>query len=421
MEKKAIRKLFRLAPLLILAICGVMQMLNIYAGKTGVSNSIGNMVYKLVVRSMNDNNNIVAYASYSQKKEPIIDVIADSINSSITFYSFAKDKQKEIMYVVYDPNDISQRVDMVSVAEVTSGDNEGKKNEEPTSSEEGKDNKPDVAEVFGPGILKLVGNGSGIKYSVDQLNFNFLMSNLYVVPSRSKVIESDLEASTLLSKDMSIEKNSQVPQILIYHTHSMEGFTDTAEGDNNTTNIVAVGTYLSELLSNGYGYNVIHCTQTFDYINGKLDRSKAYTYSREALQQILADNPSIEVVLDIHRDGVNEDLHLVTEVNGKRTAQIMFFNGMSRTSSGGDIDYLYNRYRSDNLALSFQMKLLAEEYFPNFTRRNYLDAYQYNLDLKPRSMLIEVGAQNNSFGEAKNAMEPLAALLDKILSPTEIE
>ncbi len=419
MEKRSIRKLFRLTPLIVLVICGIMQILNIYVGKTGISNSVGKMVYKLVVRCMNENNRIVSYSSYSQKKEPIIDIIADSINSSITFYSFAKDKQKEITYVVYDPNDITKKVDVASAIETTPNKGEDKKNEEPSSAEN-NDDKPETQEVFGNGVLKLIGNGSGIKYSVEQLNFNFLMSSLYVVPSRSKVLESDLEVTNMMSKDFSIEKNNQAPQILIYHTHSMEGFSDSTEGDNST-NIVAVGTYLSELLSNGYGYNVIHCTQRFDYVDGKLDRSKAYTYAREALQQILADNPSIEVVLDVHRDGVNESIHLVTDVNGKRTAQIMFFNGMSRTSSGGDIDYLYNRYRSDNLAFSFQMKLLAEEYFPDFTRRNYLDAYQYNLDLKARSVLIEVGAQNNTFQEAKNAMEPLAALLDKVLSPTEIE
>ncbi len=199
----------------------------------------------------------------------------------------------------------------------------------------------------------------------------------------------------------------------------MEGFSDSTQGDP-AKSIVAIGTYLAELLSKGYGYNVIHCTESFDYVNGKLDRSKAYTYSRPTLEQILADNPSIEVVLDVHRDGVKEDLHLVTEVNGKKTSQIMFFNGMSRTKAGGDISYLFNKYRSQNLAFSLQMKLIAEQYFPGFTRKNYLDAYQYNLDLRERSVLIEVGAQTNTFEEAKNAMEPLAAILDKELNPSGV-
>ena len=76
---------------------------------------------------------------------------------------------------------------------------------------------------------------------------------------------------------------------------------------------------------------------------------------------------------------------------------------------------MYNPYITDNLALSFQMQLTAEEYYPGLTRKIYLKGYRYNLHLKPKSMLVEVGAQTNSFEEAKNAMEPLADILGKVL------
>ncbi len=128
-----------------------------------------------------------------------------------------------------------------------------------------------------------------------------------------------------------------------------------------------MGTYLAEVISEKYGYNVIHCTESFDM------------------------------------------------VNGVSTAKIMFFNGISRNQNG-DISYLFNKYRNENLALSFQMKLKAMEKYPNFTRRNYVDAYQYNLHLRARSMLVEVGAQNNTFEEAKNAMDPFADILNSILT-----
>lgn len=111
-------------------------------------------------------------------------------------------------------------------------------------------------------------------------------------------------------------------------------------------------------------------------------------------------NPSISLVLDIHRDGINENTRLVTEVNGKKTAQIMFFNGMSRFKNSGNIDYLYNPYLYENLALVLQMKVNAEAYYPGFTRRNYVNAYKYNLDLCRQCMLIEVGAQTNTYEEA---------------------
>ncbi len=242
------------------------------------------------------------------------------------------------------------------------------------------------------------------------LTFDFLMANYYTVVSSTTITPEDLNAQSLMAVDLKMQQDNSQPQILIYHTHGMEAFADSNPEDRNT-GIVGVGNYLTQLLTEQYGYNVIHIEDSFDYVNGVLDRSKAYDYAYNRISQILADYPSIEVVLDIHRDGVNENNHLVTTVNGKPTAKIMFFNGISRLNGVGEIDYLYNPYRSQNLAMSLQMKVLAEEYFEGFTRRNYIQAYQYNLHLRPKSMLIEVGAQTNTFEEVKNAMEPLAALL----------
>ena len=144
------------------------------------------------------------------------------------------------------------------------------------------------------------------------------------------------------------------------------------------------------------------------------DRSKAYNYALDGITNILQQNPSIEVVLDIHRDGVGENLHLVTQVDGRDTAQIMFFNGLSQTPEG-PIEYLQNPYREDNLAFSLQMQLGAAAYYPGFTRKIYLKGLRYNEHLRPKSSLIEVGAQTNTYEEALNAMEPLSELLDMVL------
>ena len=73
---------------------------------------------------------------------------------------------------------------------------------------------------------------------------------------------------------MSITKDVTKLQILIFHTHSQETFADSVAGDPTTT-IVGVGDYLPELLTQKYGYQVIHDTSVYDYVGGKLDRSKA--------------------------------------------------------------------------------------------------------------------------------------------------
>ena len=137
--------------------------------------------------------------------------------------------------------------------------------------------------------------------------------------------------------------------------------------------------------------------------------------SEIGVKEILNQYPSIEVVIDLHRDGVNENTHLVTEVNGKATAKLMYFNGLSRTKANGDIAYLYNPYIQDNLAFSFQMQMKTEELFPGLARRIYLKGYRYSLHMMPKSLLIEAGAQTNTVEEMRNAMDLLAEILNQVL------
>lgn len=70
--------------------------------------------------------------------------------------------------------------------------------------------------------------------------------------------------------------------------------------------------------------------------------------------------------------------------------------------------------RQDNLALTLQLKLLCEQYYPGLARNIYLKSLRYNLHLSKKALLIEVGAQTNTVEEIMNTMEPLADLLDKV-------
>ncbi len=256
---------------------------------------------------------------------------------------------------------------------------------------------------------------TGSTYQAEQLYNYAFTKRFYTVTSITSLTSDILRPQEFLNKDMSISHGSESPQILIFHTHSQEGFTDSVEGDDSTT-ILGVGDYLTKLLTEQYGYNVIHDRSVYDYVDGKLDRSKAYTYAENGIAAILKDNPSIDVVIDLHRDGVAQDTRLVTQVDGKQMAKVMFFNGISYSNAVGNIGYLNNPYRDDNLAMSLQMHLLGEAYYPGYLRNIYVNAYRYCLHERGKSMLIEAGAQTNTFDEVKNAMEPLADLLDKLLS-----
>ena len=250
--------------------------------------------------------------------------------------------------------------------------------------------------------------------SIDKLrDFEYLLSNFYTVDSSTMIGAEQLNVDDLLGRNMKISREGKEPKILIFHTHSQETFVDSVPGDIST-GIVGIGQYLTELL-NAKGIPTLHDFGVYDIINGKLDRSEAYENAEASIRPILEANPSIEVAIDLHRDGVAETTHLVTQINGKPTARIMYFNGLSRSRTNGDITYLYNPYIQDNLAFSLQMQLASERMYPGFVRHIYLKAYRYNLHLLPKSLLIEAGAQTNTVEEMKNAMEVLADTLCEVL------
>ena len=280
-----------------------------------------------------------------------------------------------------------------------------------TESENG--NELAETELNGDGMDKVLEAAAGIIPKEKLMDYNYVLNNFYVVPSVTSLRPQVLDLDKILQVDLRIEKNSTVPQILVFHTHSQEKFADSEE---NGMSIVNVGDRLVNLLQEQYGYNVIHLTDEFDMAGGVLDRSEAYTYANTKLDEVLAQNPSIQVVIDLHRDGVDASKHLVTEIDGKQTARIMLFNGISYTKEQGEIDYLPNPYITENLAMTYKMYLLGKINYPDLFRCIYISGYRYCLHHVPRSMLIEAGAQTNTYEEVYNAMEPLARLIDMELT-----
>ena len=241
-------------------------------------------------------------------------------------------------------------------------------------------------------------------------DYETLVRNFYAIDANTMAGSDQLSVEKLLGMAMTLPQEGDGPQILIYHTHSQEAFADSVPGDVNT-GIVGVGECLTKILTEQYGYRVLHHTGQYDVET----RDNAYSRALPAVEQILAENPSIQVIIDLHRDEVAEETKLVTDIQGRPTARFMFFNGLSRTRKTGDIDYLANENQEANLAFSFQMQLKAAEYYPGLTRRIYLKGYRYNMHLRPRTLLAELGAQNNTVEEAINACDPLAHILDMVL------
>ena len=234
--------------------------------------------------------------------------------------------------------------------------------------------------------------------------------NRYFSMDAATTIDSSRLNNSLLDLDLTLDTEKEGPQILIYHSHSQEGFVDTVEGDDTTT-IVGVGDYLAKLLTETYGYQVIHDRGVYDLVDGVLDRNVAYDYSGAAVEQWLSQYPQIQVIIDLHRDGVDGKKFVVQE-NGRPTANLMFILGMSRTADQQDISYLPNPYIKENMAFALQIQERAEIAAPGLMRNIYLMAYRFNLHYRPRSMLLEAGTQLNTLEEEKNAMEVFAGILD---------
>ncbi len=280
----------------------------------------------------------------------------------------------------------------------------------------------DTTEVKGADEEKNTGKESGatvpamadISSSYIGMDSDTLLSYCYNATYPKCVKSDELDAENLLGKDMSLDMSTGGYKVLIYHTHSSEAYADSRAGEVDDT-IVGLGQQLADILTDTYGIPVYHDTTEYDMMTGVLDRNASYDYSRAGVSEILAENPEIEVMIDLHRDGVPDGTHLVTEVNGKDTAQIMLINGMCRDEEGNDVDYWSNDNKVDNMALALQTYLAGRGNYGDIMRKIYISTSRYNMDLMPHAMLAEIGAQTNTVQEAKNAMEPFAAMLAKVL------
>ena len=253
-------------------------------------------------------------------------------------------------------------------------------------------------------------------------DFGFLTRNIFLEDPRTKLLRSDIDVPAFLAMDFRIDTTVDGPQVLIFHAHSMEMFEDSNPADP-FTGVMGVGRLLAEILETRHGLQVLHYTERFDMLNGVPMRPGSYERLEPVIRQILADNPSIQVVIDLHRDGVEEHVApMVTYIDGQRTARIMLVNGLSRRYRNGvatPINYLPNPYLRENLAFSLNLQVASNQLFPGFARRVYLHPFRLSLHMAPRSILLEVGAQNNTFQEALNAMPAVADIIAAIVLDDE--
>jgi len=256
------------------------------------------------------------------------------------------------------------------------------------------------------------------EYAQRLMSFDYLVSNIFLVDRYTTLFPSDIDTYAFLQADLRIDTSVPGPQVLIFHTHSLERFVGCNPHDP-MNGVIGVGRALANILSEEFGIETMHHTGQFDVVNGRPQRQGAYERMEPVIKQVLADNPSIQMVIDIHRDGVREGAGpFITYIDGQRTARIMFFNGLSRQNRNGQVTqvpWLPNPYLQQNLNFSFQLQLAANQFYPSFARRVYLREFRYSLHMMPMSMFVEVGNQYNTQIEAINAMGPMAQVIAAVV------
>ncbi len=219
----------------------------------------------------------------------------------------------------------------------------------------------------------------------------------------------DIDMEALAAEGLSMRLKKDEPHVLIVHTHSSEAYTQDPfdryeESDANRTedtnyNVVRVGDELAAKLEE-FGINVIHDREIYDYPS----YTGSYTRSGEAVENYLAEYPSIAIVIDLHRDALGSgDVVYKTkaEVQGQSSAQVMLLIG---TGENG----LYHPNWRENLKLALYMQNAMDDKYPTLARPIALKKERYNQHLTTGSMIIEVGSSGNTLSEALLAIDLFA-------------
>ncbi len=259
--------------------------------------------------------------------------------------------------------------------------------------------------------------------AIYRYNFGKMTGDFYInLKSGAQVRNNTDIANEILEKaadelpefNKNTEKNS--PRVLIYHTHSNESFLPNASWFDEeypirsadcSRNMIAVGDALCEALAKN-GITVIHECKQHDYPM----YTGAYYRSAETVSALLEQYPDIDIVIDLHRDGIVQyDGSLgapVCEVNGKTAAQFMIISCCENEDFDMP-DYI------ENFKLACLLQNTAEEMYPNLARPVLFDYRNYNQNLSKGALLIEVGSHGNSLDEAVYTGELLGNVIAKAL------
>ncbi len=203
------------------------------------------------------------------------------------------------------------------------------------------------------------------------------------------------------------------PLVLIMHTHTTESYIDSSSKNSDRStdsskNMISIGEDIASVLEQS-GIGVVHDTTVHDYpsYNG------AYTRAMATIKANLEKYPTIQIVLDVHRDGlVKSDgtkLKVVCDINGEQSAQTMLVVG---TNGLG----LSHGNWKENLKFAAKIQKKACQEFPDLMRPLNLREERFNQHLTKGSLILEIGSNGNTMAEAKLGASKLAEVIAAVIN-----
>lgn len=240
---------------------------------------------------------------------------------------------------------------------------------------------------------------------------------------RNTTLNHDVNIEEYLKRQVCANIDKSKPSVLIYHTHTTETYELLDRGfytnerntrsENSKENMVRIGEEICRILESN-GYKTIHDKTIYDeHLSGAYDRA------RKNISKILKDNPSIQIVLDIHRDSIYQKngskIKTVAEIDGRKAAQIMLISGCE----DGNVTNFPNWQKNLTFAINLQHKITADN--KTLMRPLMFCSRKYNMDLIPCALSVEIGTDANTLSEAVYSAGLFATSLSEFLEEYKIE
>lgn len=223
----------------------------------------------------------------------------------------------------------------------------------------------------------------------------------------------NIDIDNLCNLPLEINLDFKTPEVLIVHTHTTECYDgdemtgETGRTTNEAYNMCRLGDVVADVLEEN-NIKTIHNKTIHDYPSYQ----GAYTRAMKTIENVIKENPSIKVVIDIHRDAYvypdGEKLKVSTDINNQSAAQVMLVLG---TDSMG----LEHSHWQSNLAFAAKIHNAAQIMYPNLMRPLNLRRERFNMHLTTGSILIEIGSNGNTLDEAVRSAEYIGNAIASVL------